>query len=111
MPGIIKPKLKPWPHKSKGPIFSIQDPLSGKTIFYRTLNNDSSKITQVVSEICLGERYGHIAPGKLFHNELYRGSTIDNWHGVSGTTLTELTDWILKANYPEYKYSLWMKKE
>lgn len=105
-----KEKFEPWPHRKSGPIFTKEHTTSGKILYYRTINNINHHTDQVVSEICLGERYAYLAPGLLFYNETYRGSYINNWHGFPGGSLTEIIRWLLEAEYPEYEYNLWMVK-
>lgn len=96
--------LKPWVHRKKGKFFSQYMPNERK-VYYRYVPN-----TRIVEEVCLGERYAHVAPGLLFDYENYRGSLIDNWHGGPTGSLTELLQWVADAERPEYKERLWMIK-
>lgn len=97
--------LKPWANRGKGKILTRGPYLYIKNeLFYRERNG-------LVTEICLGERYAHIAPGIVFMNEKYKGSYIDNWHGGPSGSLSDMVEWIAEAEHPEYGYSLWMEKE
>lgn len=91
-------RLKPWVnmHDQRGVVLRV-----GK-LYYR-------KDGRLVTEVCLGERYAHVAPGLLFNDEQYRGSYTDGWHSGPSGSLTDMVKWIREAEHPEYGCSLWMR--
>jgi hypothetical protein len=90
---------QPWAHRKTAPIEIVR--YLGRIVYYR-------KDGRLVTELCLGERYAHIAPGWVFHDELYRGSSSDNWHGGPSGSLHDLLKWVLQAERPDLGPSLWM---
>lgn len=78
-----------WANAKSGP-WSSKRTLDGVRIFYRHKG-------KIVTEICRGERYAHIAPGLLFDYEQYQGSYANDWHGGPHGSLTDMIEWIEKA--------------
>lgn len=99
--------VKPWGHRKTAPVKYAYLPATlslakrGAFIFYRTDG-------RLVTELCLGERYAHVASGLIFSDEQYRGCYIDNWHGGPSGSLSELVRWIAEAEHPEWQWDAWM---
>jgi hypothetical protein len=88
---------KSWAHRKRGPIHS--EYFDEVEVFYR-------KDGRLITELCKGERYAHSAPGFIFNDEVYRGCTMDNWHGGPSGSLNELLVWVAGAQLEGY--GLWM---